>query len=684
MLLRSRVIKLAVNNPELRPLLLEILKTAVTEHPSEEAMREYLKEHPNAKPENHIVRPSHQKPETNEEIGEIPDEALEEDAPASKEPKSHKERLNSFLSGIKGISKSMADSIAKSDVKLQTFIMDPEARKASLSEMAEHIKKAPAKMVTSIYNGAKKELKELKHAGHALKKALGKPPKTWDAEDKKAVYSAALYVAGAALAAAGGPAMVAGAIGKSFAIHVATKAIHHVLDAGFTHFEAGEVALHGAEHILHVLHHVAADEDAKHQESLIAYLTVAVGEALDKGVSSKEMESILKGSKEPEIKDLKQPKQNSKEAALFCATVELARNSNELNPHLMPILKSAKLSPSFWSLFDVEKQNDSFAQEIELTRRFLSELSLFRKEKPVLNLWQIQKAKEDGLPIDKQEVQSLVRQIQVDLHMLADKYLSKFSPEAQRELAKPVPLYEEHAGPPTIISKMIANVNKVAPAVAEGRLGIPLLLNLFQEHTHKFANSLYVDVKNLPATVQKELKGVGYNRKNIKLEAQASISLQSYPDDGQRAFAVILDLVSGSSKVLWGSWGGSNINTKGNVLDSDDRMHPIPMNGAVIKGVEGGMSPVLATLYVNPNNMNLLLSEKVELSKDENKALAAISGLKGGKYRAEAFERMGLGEYSARNPVVQSLSDKGLVKITGTGIQITTEGKNSVDKTIFV
>lgn len=52
--LRSKLIRLAHARPELRPALLPLLRTAM-EHSSPEALKQYLKDHPDADPKNHTV-----------------------------------------------------------------------------------------------------------------------------------------------------------------------------------------------------------------------------------------------------------------------------------------------------------------------------------------------------------------------------------------------------------------------------------------------------------------------------------------------------------------------------------------------------------------------------------------------------------------------------------------------------
>lgn len=53
--LRSKLIRLAHSKPKLRGHLLPLLKSAM-EHSTEEELKTYLKDHPNADPKNHTVK----------------------------------------------------------------------------------------------------------------------------------------------------------------------------------------------------------------------------------------------------------------------------------------------------------------------------------------------------------------------------------------------------------------------------------------------------------------------------------------------------------------------------------------------------------------------------------------------------------------------------------------------------
>lgn len=198
-----------------------------------------------------------------------------------------------------------------------------------------------------------------------------------------------------------------------------------------------------------------------------------------------------------------------------------------------------------------------------------------------------------------------------------------------------------------------------------------LLAALKQAGTH-------VPVRDLPPTIQRALKSVGYGRRDIEVEAKSDISVQSMGGDGYQSFVVVLNIDTGDMKEFKGSWGGPNPWTRGNQVDEDDSRHAIPVNGAAIRGTRGGGHPVWATLYVNPYNMSQMIPQKVELPLMEEWALSILDGIKPGA-RSTYFEERGVGPYNAQNPVIQSLVQKGMVKVTGSGMQITTTGKNSVN-----
>lgn len=490
MSLRTHTIRLAHKNADLRPHLLPLLREA-------RSYQDYVDEKKNER----------EKPLSKEDWEARQDGGKEEPEKKKKAPATS-EKLNSFLSGIKGLSNKVMESIRKAPAEVQTFISDPEKRKVALTDMANKVKDSPKKIASAIFKGAKKEFHEIAHAGHAMGKLLKKPPEKWDAKDKKAVYGAAVYVAGAVVATVGGGPLVAvGSVAQSLAKHIAFQAIKEAANDAFTHFEVLETAAHAL--------HLAADDEEKQQEGLITGLTSAVGAVLEKGISDADMGKILKGVDDPDMDSLPQP--------------------------------------------NFEKKTK----------------------------------KKEGT----------------------------------------------------------------------GRV--------------------YVDVRDLPPTLRKALKEVSYGRKNIEVKAQPTVVLSTAGGDGYRGFASIVNLETGQSAVTYGSWGGANPWARDNAVDNDRTRYAIPMNGAVIIGVEGGSSPVYATVTVNPDTMPTLLPPVVELTPQESQALAIINGLKPG-YRKDAFDRKRLGRYDATNPILKTLVEKGLIKATGAGIQVTTAGKNAVDSSLQV
>lgn len=180
---------------------------------------------------------------------------------------------------------------------------------------------------------------------------------------------------------------------------------------------------------------------------------------------------------------------------------------------------------------------------------------------------------------------------------------------------------------------------------------------------------MYVEVKALPAEVQRALSSVGYGRKDIQIEA----SERAYPNqggDGQRGFMVVLNLATGESRVAYGSYGGANPFQK-TVDDLEEvTLQPGMM---VITGVTGGNQPVYAKIKAHPSNMAAMLPAAPALSERELIVLYAFRALKGGEYRQQHFR-----DYKVKQSEIDALAAKGLIKVNKAGAaQITTEGRNA-------
>jgi len=186
---------------------------------------------------------------------------------------------------------------------------------------------------------------------------------------------------------------------------------------------------------------------------------------------------------------------------------------------------------------------------------------------------------------------------------------------------------------------------------------------------------VYSKVKDLPETIQSALISLGYNRSDIKIEAAESVSPSVGGGDGLRGFCCMVNIVTGETKTMIGSWGGSNAFTQSaiNPVDSDYTNYKIPDNIAVIKGNEGGSHPVYATITVSTANIIKALPGVVELSPRDKWILYGYKGLTSAGRK---------NEYSRNNDVpsaadLKRLVDMGLLKQNAAGhCQITTAGKN--------
>ena len=137
--------------------------------------------------------------------------------------------------------------------------------------------------------------------------------------------------------------------------------------------------------------------------------------------------------------------------------------------------KSADLG-FFRSLFETSDQLQArlFANEIELTKQFGDKLRALLGGTLVGDLRALHEQVEEGTPAPRDELKRLINQLLSGVKDLADSLLRKFSPDAKRRLS----LHQE--GPPRGILDTLERIEKVAPAVEAGRLGIPLLLRFLE------------------------------------------------------------------------------------------------------------------------------------------------------------------------------------------------------------
>lgn len=238
------------------------------------------------------------KKKVREKVKEVTDKAKkrEDEGVAEK----IKEKGKAVGKGLGAIGAKIKESIKNAPAEVKKLVEDPEARKEASQKVVAGIRKTPKVIAKAIYESAKGELKSMKKAGQAVGKLT--TGKKLDKEDKKALYATGVYVAGTVIGAMSGGAVVgAVALAHSFKLHVAIKAVHHMADEGFLHFEAMESA-HQVFEVLEHISHVASVRQAKDEFSAeeleqmaISGMLVAVTKVLSDGISQDEMEQILNG-----------------------------------------------------------------------------------------------------------------------------------------------------------------------------------------------------------------------------------------------------------------------------------------------------------------------------------------------------------------------------------------------------
>lgn len=252
------------------------------EHPTEKALKNYLKEHPNADPKKHTIK--------NEGDDEVPVH-VEDDEPKKK---SLWDRAKSF--GAKA--KSFLQSAPK---ETKRFFEDDAFRRKTLMDVHAKLEAAPKAMMDQVVHTVKEEVHEYKEAAHGVAAVLkgGK----MDDHQKKALKTVATHMAiglTAAALSASGPLAVAGTFGKGLAKHVAMKAVHNAMGNLHVLEELGHIG-HGVHHVVkHFMDHMAAEDKGKDpkdmnpDEVMSAWVSAAIAKEI-KGLKDDDLEEVLKG-----------------------------------------------------------------------------------------------------------------------------------------------------------------------------------------------------------------------------------------------------------------------------------------------------------------------------------------------------------------------------------------------------
>jgi len=183
------------------------------------------------------------------------------------------------------------------------------------------------------------------------------------------------------------------------------------------------------------------------------------------------------------------------------------------------------------------------------------------------------------------------------------------------------------------------------------------------------ARGTEVLVKELPDVLRKALKDVGYRSRDIAVVPQALVSLNPYAGDGERGFAVLVNLATGATKTVQGDWGGYSPVGKPSI-DQDRGEHPLPRDGVAIVGSSGGRG-TYATIYVHPDSVVPLLPGAVEMTDREAGILRSMAMTS--SYRKELFADM-----KVQPGEVDALVERGWIARNKAGaLSLTTAGKNA-------
>ena len=184
---------------------------------------------------------------------------------------------------------------------------------------------------------------------------------------------------------------------------------------------------------------------------------------------------------------------------------------------------------------------------------------------------------------------------------------------------------------------------------------------------------MYIRTKALPIAIQTGLETVGYHRDDVEVIVTETVSPSNAGMDGMRAFFVMLDISTGKTEHLNGSWGGPNMFNPRNRVDLDLSSYKIPNDVIVIKGSSGGRG-CFSTIYCSPSSIvrDSLPAPSI-VSEVEKRALYCFASIKGGHYRRDELAR-----YHVTEDVLVGLESKGLIKANKAGARrITTEGRNA-------
>ena len=182
----------------------------------------------------------------------------------------------------------------------------------------------------------------------------------------------------------------------------------------------------------------------------------------------------------------------------------------------------------------------------------------------------------------------------------------------------------------------------------------------------------YVKVKELPESLQKALNECGYRKADVQVLIKEMESVFSSGGNGYRGFASLVNISTGETKLMHGSWGGANPFNPTNQVDLNDNDYTIPKDIAVIRGFSGGASgSTHATVTISPLNILPSLQGGSDVSEEEKRLLAVMRSY------TPAYRKPYL---DAAKDMVDSLVERGYIKRSKNGaLSLTTDGKSAAE-----
>jgi hypothetical protein len=362
--LRARTIRLAHVRPDLRPYLIPLVVDRVAmEFETQDALDKYLEDHPGADKSKHTVKDqaAARKTRIKEHVKHI---LFDDFKDAWAESKALYQDLVDTVKPTRPSRQAITKAFQGANKQTKTFFSSPRYRRKKMQALGGAIKKGANAISHRISHAIKAEVEEVGVGVKAIKQVLTPGSAPLSKKQKKAVYGLGAYVAGASMAAAGGGVLMASAaVGKAFSLHVGMKAVSHLADSFFTHYEWGveaSHAAHGAAHLVKgiksVLTHIAADRTAgggsdsdDDQVAIVEAMVLAVAKVLDDGMDEDAVRQMLSGADDDAYDDVddipamnklveKSDASGSKKAALRERVIRLAYTRPDLRPHLLPIV----------------------------------------------------------------------------------------------------------------------------------------------------------------------------------------------------------------------------------------------------------------------------------------------------------------------------------------------------------